>query len=608
MVTIDDLKNLDTSKFTKAADAWSSVSNRASSARDRVDHEMLGKLASTQEGDAATQALARIATLNKNYEYIHAECGLIRTALSCLAEELAAPQRKLKQALEDAEALKFTVKPDGSVEYPKSLRVPAPQLPSGASPGAMPSLLKPDSTPDPNAAKAQEVANRIGDALREAAEIDGRYARALTNLTTNGDLKNTDPSDVARDARGIRSVAGKHFSESSIPKGKSPKENAEWWNKLSQEERDEYAAVFPATIGKLDGLPSAVRDEANRIVLADTRISLSQQLADLVNNPPQHYEQKFNPVTGLPIQGEQQETYAWKQCLRKRETLEGQLRGIAAIQKRFDATGEEGLPEAYLLGFDADGLGRAIVANGNPDTAEHTAVYVPGTTARLRDAGKDIDKMTELWKQSHGMPGGPSVSTITWIGYDAPQSAFPTDKGDLVPEAASTSYADKAAPKLTNFLDGMRTAQGGPHASHTTVIGHSYGTTVVGDTSQKGGLGADDIIAVASPGMLVGHADDLDAPNGHVWSEAASLSKDQVPLGGRLVGLGGDSEITPLARVFPLTFPISSLTQNVPSDHEFGANIMRTDSQDHGGYWKDSDTLWNQAAVVTRNYDVVRRG
>ncbi|MET7760215.1 alpha/beta hydrolase, partial [Streptomyces sp. NPDC005389] len=28
---------------------------------------------------------------------------------------------------------------------------------------------------------------------------------------------------------------------------------------------------------------------------------------------------------------------------------------------------------------------RAIIANGNPDTADHTAVYVPGTTTNLKD-------------------------------------------------------------------------------------------------------------------------------------------------------------------------------------------------------------------------------
>lgn len=45
------------------------------------------------------------------------------------------------------------------------------------------------------------------------------------------------------------------------------------------------------------------------------------------------------------------------------------MKGMDQIQERFDRTGEEGLPEAYLLGFDLIGLGdgKVILANGNPD-------------------------------------------------------------------------------------------------------------------------------------------------------------------------------------------------------------------------------------------------
>ncbi|MFI0911936.1 alpha/beta hydrolase [Streptomyces abikoensis] len=623
MVTIDELKNLDTSKFTKAAEGWSAVSNRSSAARGRVDHDMLSRLGATQQGEAADAVKTGLGRLSKNYQYIHAECGMIRTALTGLAEELTVPQRKLKQALEDAQALKFTVKPDGSVEFPKSPSTPSPQLPAPAVPGAMLALLKPDSTPDPNQAKAQDIANRIGEALQEAAEIDGRYARALAKLDADPSLDKTDQSDIAGDIKAVRAAAGKLFSESKIPKGGSPKENAEWWKSLGQAERDEYAVMFPSSIGKMDGLPSSVRDEANRILLAETYSRDEERLESLMRREPREYTQKINPVTGLPIQGEQEKTFAWKKWDQEREVLKERISGMKQIQARFDETGSKDLPEAYLLGFDADGLGRAIVANGNPDTADHTAVYVPGTTTRLSKAEGDINRMASLWKVSSAMPGNPSVSTITWIGYDAPQSAYPTHNGDLIPEAASPSYADKAAPHLKGFLDGIQTAQGGPEASHTTVLGHSYGTYVVGDTSQKQGLGADDIISVASPGMRVSHADELDAPKGHVWSEAAALGNDPVPLGGKAAFLGGDKDTAPLraalgaavSEAVPVVPPAlgylvgGMLDQNVPSDRDFGANIMQTDSKDHSGYWDGgSVSLWNQAAVVTGNYDAVKRG
>ena len=67
------------------------------------------------------------------------------------------------------------------------------------------------------------------------------------------------------------------------------------------------------------------------------------------------------------------------------------------------------------------------------------------------------------------------VSVTTWMGYDPPMNVF-TD-------APSTSYAHNGAPALDSFQAGLRAshvdvAAAGP--SVNTVIGHSYGSTLVG--------------------------------------------------------------------------------------------------------------------------------
>ncbi|MEU5049843.1 alpha/beta hydrolase [Streptomyces sp. NPDC021096] len=587
MVSIEELTRLDTSKFTKAADGWSTISHRAHAYRERVDHDMLSKLRATQQGAAATAVLSDLDRLSKNYQYVHAEGGLIRTALQGLAEELAVPQRKLKQALEDARGLGFTVKPNGSVEYPKTQGAPSPLLPTPAAPGAMPSLLKPDSTPDANQAKAQDIANRIGEALKEATEIDGRYARAIAKLSTDGDLKKTDWTDVARDTKDLRAAAGKHLPESGIPKGKSPKENAEWWKSRSQAEREEYTALYPASIGALNGIPSATRDEANQVVLAETRADVNQQLKDLVAREPQRYVMRTGQQTVS------QEWMVWKE---KKESIEGKLDGLEAIQDRLaQAGGDERIPKAYLLGLDARGDGHAIVANGNPDTAAHTAVYIPGTYSNLAGAEGDIGRMVRLWKVSDGMPGNPDVSTITWIGYDAPQS--------IVPQAMSKSYAYNGESALNGFMDGLQVAQGGADKSHTTIIGHSYGSTLVGAAANKGELAADDVVVAGSPGTLVSDADKLDVGKDHVWSERAS--DDPVPLGGKIAGLGGVQRVVVNGGDRENGGYVEYI-HVVPSDEEFGAHRMKVDTKGHSGYWDErSISLRNQAAVVTRRYDMV---
>jgi hypothetical protein len=66
------------------------------------------------------------------------------------------------------------------------------------------------------------------------------------------------------------------------------------------------------------------------------------------------------------------------------------------------------------------------------------------------------------------------------------------------------------APRLNNFLDGLRAVQGGPEAGHTTVSGPSYGSTAVGAASKAPGhFAVDDVVVAGSPGTLVGDASDL---------------------------------------------------------------------------------------------------
>ncbi|MEU0130117.1 MULTISPECIES: alpha/beta hydrolase [unclassified Streptomyces] len=593
MITWKQLRDAKLSEYEDAADGWGKVSSRAGAAKDRVDNEMLGRLRETQTGETADAALRDLTRLSRNYQYVYAECGLIRTALNGLAAELAPSQQKLKQALEDAGELKFTVRPDGSVSYPVSPIVPLAPGTGTATPGAPVPYLPGSSEGgiDPNKGKAEDIAERIAGAVRDAAEVDGRYAGVLRRLKTTAGLEVTEEmfADAAADTKALQQAAGKYADAADIPKGGSAADNARWWNGLTQEERDEYATLHPATVGALDGIPSTVRDDANRTVLAETHARVSTELSSLGPEPP-----KTIPNTSgtYPAVLRNPAWDIWEKAGGTRLTAE--LKGMDAIQKRFDAPPSSSLPPAFLLGFDEKGTGRAVIANGNPDTADHTAVYVPGTTSKLEGISGDINRMTSLWTDANTEANGESVSTITWLGYDAPQS--------IVPEAMEKQWAYDGSPKLNAFMDGLETAQGGPDGSHTTVIGHSYGSTVVGDASNKGDLSADDIVVAGSPGMMTGDADDLDVGKDHVWSEAAW--NDPVPAGGKLAGLGGYKWDVETYHGIPFN---AGYIQNVPSDESFGAHRMDVDTSGHSDYWnRGSESLKNQALVVVGRYDDVK--
>ncbi|MEV5444699.1 alpha/beta hydrolase [Streptomyces sp. NPDC052644] len=71
------------------------------------------------------------------------------------------------------------------------------------------------------------------------------------------------------------------------------------------------------------------------------------------------------------------------------------------------------------------------------------------------------------------------AATITWFDYNAPGH---------IPQAARHQYADEGGPRLCDFLQGSRAAQESVDGTRapTTVIGHSYGSTVVGVAAQSG--------------------------------------------------------------------------------------------------------------------------
>ncbi|WP_078965864.1 alpha/beta hydrolase [Streptomyces aureocirculatus] len=122
----------------------------------------------------------------------------------------------------------------------------------------------------------------------------------------------------------------------------------------------------------------------------------------------------------------------------------------------------------------------------------HQGVYVPGTTAELGKIEGDINRSVNVWNSADAKAGGESVSSVTWLGYDAPDG--------VAKDAPFEHYAYDGAPAFNRFLDGLETSHSGDAAPHRTVIGHSYGTTLVGAAAETGRLNADDVVFAGSPG------------------------------------------------------------------------------------------------------------
>ncbi|MET8249632.1 alpha/beta hydrolase [Streptomyces sp. NPDC005202] len=504
------LKAINPSEYADAADGYRAVSDMADAAKDRIDKQITKAMQKANEGEAADAALKQLHKLSENFHYTQVECGLASGALNGFSSEITAPRRRLLEALDDAEALSYTVNADGSVVYPAGgeNELTGDEIPGGTikgNTGRYTPGLGPDTSglhsPNPHRAKAQDIADRIAHAVQEATEIDDRYSEALGKLKAAPGLGVSTKTwaNVAADVDAVSSAASEYLRD-NIPLDKSPADRKEWWDSLSDEERDEYKRAFPEIIGNLDGIPAMVRDEANRENL---------------------------PLLIASLEGKDDEDSQTK------------LGGLKRIQERLNTVS---VPPMYLLGIGNEGNGRAIISFGNPDTSKNVSAYVPGLDTKLDKEFANGTVNRAFYTAKLGREMNPSTASIVWLGYDAPQMT----PLDLVSGSSVmlTSNAEHGAPAYNSFMSGIAATNENADP-HITAIGHSYGSLTVGTAAKEaGGIpGVDDIVLVGSPGVGVDKASDLGVGKEHVWVGSAEndvVTKLPLPKegGGALLGGG----------------------------------------------------------------------
>ncbi|MBN1172616.1 MAG: hypothetical protein JXA67_10630, partial [Micromonosporaceae bacterium] len=274
---------------------------------------------------------------------------------------------------------------------------------------------------------------------------------------------------------------------------------------------------------------------------------------------------------------------------------------LESTRQALERLGDQG----FLLGIDCSGDGRAVIAVGNPDTARHTAVWVPGLGTDLGSTPGNVNRVLHLQEAADGHTPEASgdVSTIMWLGYDAPEATA---------SVVTSERSKQGAIALDSFVNGLRVTHSDGNC-HLTAVGHSYGSTVVAEAALSGerlgnarGLAVDDIITAGSPGMHTGSAADLNLDPHHVW--AGSAADDPV------ANLANNPAAAPAAltgggALFLLAWEAAHGTS--PHSKSFGANEYAVDTSGHSDYWNErpdgapTQSLDNQARIVVGDYDAV---
>ncbi|MEV7554843.1 alpha/beta hydrolase [Amycolatopsis sp. NPDC089917] len=377
-----------------------------------------------------------------------------------------------------------------------------------------------------------ELADRIEQLLRRATDVDADFADIMRRAV-RGEITEQGGSTLAQAADAGAAQSG--LSIIGPPENGSPGDNKAWWASLSDTAKVALLQGSPGLVGNLDGIPATDRDAANRAVLA-------REITRLQGDP--------------------------------------KLKGLEAIRQRLDRSD----PQAFLLGLDTGGDGKAIVSAGNPDTAVNVATYVPGTGSELSKIGGDLGRSDKMWAAATAS-GSPSTAVITWLGYDAPNE---------ITDAASDKYADGGKAALAGFQDGLRETHQGP-PSHNTVMGHSYGTTVVGHAARDGGLAADELAFVASPGV-----------GAHDVSQLHLDGVDPGETGKHVHATVAEHDMINLANVEIAGYdPI--LGQD-PADADFGGQVFTSapgtdgwggySTEAHSEYWEDNNPSLNNLGQI----------
>ncbi|MFC9550529.1 alpha/beta hydrolase [Rhodococcus sp. NPDC056960] len=348
-------------------------------------------------------------------------------------------------------------------------------------------------------------------ALREEVRAAARALILQTeDLVADAAAALTRAADGELDP-GAAGPAGPELSAPAPPPDGSPPDNRAYWEALPPSQRREVIDRHPEWVGNRDGIPSAVRHEANVSRFDDER-SRWEAERDRLRDRLGHN------MFGGAFTDDDAALWYTEQKLRDLDDLERLVRDH---------------PDGRLMLLDLQSGERtmAAFALGDPDTADHISVTTPGidtTMASLRGMTDEAQALKAETERQLDLAGhtGDTVSTIAWLGYQPPTTIGPGNydvpfldqnlgRGWLL-DSWQSDRATAGAPKLASFYEGLDVASQKPDP-HITALGHSYGSYTQGLALQDPGPGqpVDDAVFYGSPGFHANDESDLGLARGH---------------------------------------------------------------------------------------------
>ncbi|TRW78973.1 alpha/beta hydrolase [Mycolicibacterium sp. 018/SC-01/001] len=304
-----------------------------------------------------------------------------------------------------------------------------------------------------------------GDAATLAEIRAVRAAEVRDQITAGLERLGAADEDAAADITAALEREGAAGPAATVPAGMSQTDIVSAWPRMGQdaiaaqitamsaEQRDRLVADFPRETGNTDGVPWPLRAAANRINIAEA--ILAESGAD-----------------------------------------DGSRRRLALYRDLLAEVDDPAHPgrriRRQILGFDP-ARSSLLELHGDLASARGVAVLVPGVNTTIEGSAANSATARRFVSGSGG-----EAAVITYLGGPFPQVHNPLD---VLLEAADPDRALDMAPRLVAFTEDVErtVAPGVP----VTVIGHSYGGSIVG-TAETLGMTSDRTLFLAAAGAGVG--------------------------------------------------------------------------------------------------------
>ena len=343
----------------------------------------------------------------------------------------------------------------------------------------------------------KKLAGKVSEVLTYAGAVDRRYHARMQAVAMN---RYASPETHKSASPGVYNFPQAEWSATEV---------AVWWKALSAAEKQDLIAHHPEMIGNLNGVDMASRDQANRILL---RRKISQTDAEV-----RTLRAKLKEQNDPNASGKHTESYASPKSL---EWAKKRLADLKAVQETLEENDKKRQKDpkiarrglVYMDDSKKDDRVKVAISTGDVDRAKHVSTILPGMNNVPSEDINDHVKNAEL-VHKHAADNAhisqDQVATIAWM-YDTPQGG----------QVMSSKYATKASHEIGSALEGMHAFRhtNGIERAHTSLLGHSYGSTTAGKVAKmirKGVL--DNLVMYGSPGSGVKDAREYNLDRGRAY-------------------------------------------------------------------------------------------